>query len=96
MKNSAKNMNFRTIKTRTYIILLASLFGACKSYKQHLMFDYDEGYPFAQLQADAMAVERNYAIQPDDSIQIEAYTKSGERIIDPDLELNRSLAGDRI
>ena len=89
-------MNFRTIKTRTYIILLASLFGACKSYKQHLMFDYDEGYPFAQLQADAMAVERNYAIQPDDYIQIEVYTKSGERIIDPDLELNRSFAGDRI
>jgi len=95
LKNSVQNMNFKTIKTGIIIILLASFFGACKSYKQHLMFKYEEGYPFAQFQADAMAAERNHIIQPDDYIQIEVYTKSGERIIDPDLELNRSLTGDR-
>lgn len=88
-------MNFRNIRTGIYIILLASLFGACRSYKQHLMFKYEEGYPFALLQADALAAERNHIIQPNDYILIEVYTKSGERIIDPDLELNRSLSRDR-
>lgn len=74
-----------------YIILLIFFIGACKSYKQHIMFKYDEDFPFAQLQAEALTVERNYIMKPDDYIQIEVYTKDGERIIDPDLELNRSL-----
>jgi len=74
-----------------YIILLIFFIGACKSYKQHIMFKYDEDFPFAQLQVEALTVERNYMMKPDDYIQIEVYTKDGERIIDPDLELNRSL-----
>ena len=67
-------------------------FGAgCKSYKAHLMFKYDEDYDFASIAAAAASAERNYVIQPDDYIRIEVYTKDGERIIDPDMELNKDL-----
>ena len=65
----------------------------CKSYKQHIMFKYEEGYPFAELQQVASAVEKNYIILPNDYLRLEVYTKDGERIIDPDLELNRDLRG---
>ena len=77
-------------------ILFAAAFGlfsSCKSYKQHIMFKYDEGYPFAAISDQARLAEKNYIILPDDYLKLEVYTKDGERIIDPDLELNKELTG---
>lgn len=71
-------------------IVLLFLLAGCKSYKQHIMFKYDEDFVFnARTEADL--VERNYLIQPNDYIKVAVYTKNGERIIDPDLELNKDL-----
>jgi len=72
------------------ILFQALLMGSCKSYKQHLMFKYEEDFEFtARTQAELL--ERNYVIQPDDLLKVEVFTKGGERIIDPDLELNKDL-----
>ncbi|NNF35406.1 MAG: polysaccharide export protein EpsE [Saprospiraceae bacterium] len=57
------------------------------------MFKYEEGYPFAAISDQARLAEKNYTILPDDYLNLEVYTKDGERIIDPDLELNKELTG---
>ena len=77
-------------KSFFYIIILIFIASACKSYKQHIMFKYDEDYVFA-ARTEAERTEKNYLIQPNDLIRISVYTKNGERIIDPDLELNKEL-----
>jgi len=77
----------------SFSILVICLMSGCQSYKQHLMFKYDETYPFTQVEQLVQSTERNYVILPDDYIELEVYTKGGERIIDPDLELNRELRG---
>lgn len=77
-----------------YLLIGISLLGSCKSYKQHIMFKYDENFTFA-ARTEAERVERNYVIQPNDYIKIEVFTKSGERIIDPDLELNKELGNNQ-
>lgn len=72
------------------ILSITLLMGSCKSYKQHLMFKYDEDFEFtARTQAELL--ERNYVVQPNDLLKVEVFTKDGERIIDPDLELNKDL-----
>lgn len=52
----------------------------------------DEDYADA-LQAAMLDAERNYRIQPADYLNVEVYSNSGERIIDPDFELMRSFEG---
>ena len=88
-----------TLKKESFIpallVAVLSLVVSCKSYKQHIMFKYDEGYPFAELNAQAKTAEKNYIILPYDYLQLEVYTNKGERIIDPDLELNRELGGNQ-
>jgi polysaccharide export outer membrane protein len=59
------------------------------------MFKYDEGYLFAELDARSKATEQHYIIQPFDYLQLEVYTNNGERIIDPDLELNKEMGGNQ-
>lgn len=86
---------------RSFFTYAAVLIGAigmlsgCKSYKQHVMFKYDSDYPFAELSAQARSAEQNYIILPDDYLKLEVYTNNGERIIDPDFELNRDMTGNR-
>ena len=75
------------------IALAAALFSSCKSYKQHIMFKYEEGYPFDVISEQARLAEKNYVILPDDYLKLDVFTKDGERIIDPDLELNKELTG---
>ncbi len=88
-----------TLHNRSYYylaFLLATTIGfisSCKSYKQHIMFKYEEGYPFTIISDQARLAENNYIILPDDYLNLEVYTKDGERIIDPDLELNKELTG---
>jgi polysaccharide export outer membrane protein len=77
-------------KSFVFLGLLLLVLGGCKSYKQHIMFKYDEDFAFA-VRTEAENIQRNYIIQPNDYIRIEVYTKNGERIIDPDLELNKDL-----
>lgn len=78
----------------TLFFLVASvLLVSCKAYKQDIMLQVtDEDYADA-LQKEMLEAERNYQIQPADYLNIEVYSNSGERIIDPDFELARSLGG---
>lgn len=69
------------------IITIVSLF-SCKSYKQHIMFKIDEeGGDLSYLSTELAVAEKNYIIRPNDLLELRVYTNKGERIIDPNYEL---------
>lgn len=90
MMSSLKNMRlFITGNSwQTYSILIISIFilGACGSYKQNIMFQKDES-SFSPIDMNALARDSNYVIMPNDYLELQVFTKGGERVIDPELEL---------
>jgi polysaccharide export outer membrane protein len=54
------------------------------------MFQTEDG-SLPALSAEVNAIEKNYVIQPNDFLQVEVYTNSGERLIDPDFQLIKEL-----
>ncbi|MEO1055141.1 MAG: polysaccharide biosynthesis/export family protein [Bacteroidota bacterium] len=55
------------------------------------MLKTEEGDDIMEITALGQAVAKNYTIQKDDYLSIEVYANNGERIIDPNLELNKDL-----
>ena len=68
------------------------ILGGCKSYKQNIMFKVDKDFKFNDIRQESDELVGNYKIQLNDQLYIEVYTNKGERIIDPDLELNKITA----
>jgi len=68
------------------------MLGGCKSYKQNIMFKVDEDFNYNDIRQESDELVGNYKIQTNDQLYIEVYTNKGERIIDPDLELNKITA----
>jgi len=54
------------------------------------MFKVSDGQA---VQREVTAAEKNYVIQKNDYLQLEVYTNKGERIIDPDFQLQQQNAG---
>lgn len=55
------------------------------------MFKLDDEFNESDLSFVVDQIEKNYVLQINDRIGIAVYTNKGERIIDPNLELNASL-----
>lgn len=74
-------------------LFIASLlvFSSCASYKQGIMFKTEEGNYPKDLEYSKILAERNYKIQVNDKLDIKVYTNEGERVIDPDYELQKDL-----
>ncbi len=70
-----------------FLFAIGLLLFSCKSYKYHLMFQIDEDQDMSYLSTDILVSERNYTIQPNDLLDMRVYTNDGERIIDPNNEL---------
>ena len=70
-----------------FILTAAILLFSCKSYKQHIMFQIDEEEDLSYLSTEISVLEKNYIIQPNDLLELSVYTNKGERIIDPNYEL---------
>lgn len=51
------------------------------------MFQIDEDQDMSYLSTDILVSERNYIIQPNDLLDMRVFTNNGERIIDPNNEL---------
>lgn len=69
-------------------IVLGLLLASCASYKQNIMFKVPDDYAVKQ---QVEAAEKNYVVKKNDLLQLEVYTKNGERAIDPDLELTKGV-----
>lgn len=67
------------------IILL--ILCSCKSYKQDILFQFDDKFTEADLAAATEKAESNYILAPNDILQLDVFTNKGERLIDPNQEL---------
>ncbi len=72
----------------TLFFLIGAQLFACKVYKQHYMFKIDEEKDLEFLSKDVVLAEKNYLIQPNDILEVRIFTNKGERLIDPNRELN--------
>lgn len=70
-----------------YLILILLISG-CKAYKQDIMFQLNEDFEESDLAKTVDQAERNYKLQPDDLLQLNVFTNKGERLIDPNSELD--------
>ncbi|UXP33640.1 polysaccharide biosynthesis/export family protein [Reichenbachiella agarivorans] len=59
------------------------------------MFKLDDQFDENDLAAAVLHAERNYVIQTDDYLSINVYTNRGERIIDPNKELQQNMTTQR-
>lgn len=76
------------IPPHSFLILFLFL-SSCNIYKQDIMFRLEEGASALQNSVDM--AERNYVIQIDDLLTVDVFTNDGERIIDPDFELQQGI-----
>ena len=79
-------MKARFLYAFSIAIVSLTLF-SCRSYKQHYMFKIDKEGDLSYLSSEITVVEKNYSIQPNDWLELRVYTNNGERIIDPNYEL---------
>lgn len=61
---------------------------SCKIYKQDILFRLDDEFGQSQLSLAVDQAEKNYVIQVNDQLSMEVFTNKGERIVDPNNELN--------
>ncbi|WP_456459656.1 polysaccharide biosynthesis/export family protein [Reichenbachiella sp.] len=57
------------------------------------MFKLDEEFTEQDLSSAVNQAERNYVIQIDDMLSLEVFTNDGERIVDPNNELQQNMQG---
>ncbi|MCV9388619.1 polysaccharide biosynthesis/export family protein [Reichenbachiella ulvae] len=59
------------------------------------MFKLGKGFTETELSTAVMQAERNYVIQKNDYLTIDVFTNKGERIIDPNFELQQNMGNQR-
>lgn len=52
------------------------------------MFKVPDGFQPNEITKEALKVEKNYVIQPNDFLKLEVYSNKGEKLIDPNPELS--------
>ncbi|WP_033369490.1 polysaccharide biosynthesis/export family protein [Hymenobacter norwichensis] len=89
MRQSAFYSISRLLSLCVPILLLLSACGTTRVYNQRTMFRLSDGKGLdtMKLRGVVNRVNRNYIIQPNDLLAVRVYTNNGERIIDPNGEL---------
>jgi polysaccharide export outer membrane protein len=77
----------------SYILFFVFLSWSCSVYKQNVMFRTENDLNIEKMRASLANAEQNYIIQPNDYLDVRVYTNRGERILDPNGEIMRSLSG---
>ncbi|MEQ8473489.1 MAG: polysaccharide biosynthesis/export family protein [Marinoscillum sp.] len=77
----------RTKYALRLIILCSVCLYNCKAYKQDILFRLDENFGEEDLTEPIQRAQDNYELQVNDMLTIEVFTNNGERIIDPNREL---------
>lgn len=66
------------------------LASSCASYKQNIMFTPGENTVIKEFDA-SLKIDKNYKIEVNDYLELQVFTKNGERIVDPDLVLTGNI-----
>lgn len=72
---------------RLVLIVLIAILSSCKAYKQDIMFKLDDNFTEADLAQATEVAETNYVLKANDAFLLDVFTNSGERLIDPNLEM---------
>ncbi len=72
---------------RLVLLVLIAVLSSCKAYKQDIMFKLDDNFTEEDLAKATDAAETNYILKPNDALLLDVFTNSGERLIDPNLEM---------
>lgn len=70
---------------------LLFLLPCCSSYRKNIMFRSDN-LSLPDFRQAARRAEGNYIIKKGDVLKLNVYTNQGERVIDPDFELQKTLS----
>ncbi|WKV12998.1 polysaccharide biosynthesis/export family protein [Marivirga harenae] len=65
----------------------------CKVYRQNIILQSESDINSENFKEEVSKIEGAYKIQSGDKVNIEVYTNKGERVIDPNLELNAITGG---
>jgi polysaccharide export outer membrane protein len=76
-----------------FLLMIVSIACSCGIYRQDVMFKTDTDMNIEKMRASLAIAEKNYIIQPNDYLSVQVYTNRGERILDPNGEVMRSLSG---
>lgn len=71
-----------------YLIITCLLFSACSSYKQNIMFKKGENPNISKVEKEKQQAESNYIINTNDYLELQVFTKGGEKLIDPEFALS--------
>ncbi|RUA34274.1 MAG: polysaccharide export protein EpsE [Bacteroidetes bacterium] len=75
------------------ILALALTISSCKVYRQNIILQSESDIKSENFKEEVAKIEGAYKIQAGDKINIEVYTNKGERVIDPNMELNSMTGG---
>ncbi|MBK0401565.1 polysaccharide biosynthesis/export family protein [Adhaeribacter sp. BT258] len=90
-----RSLLFKLPRYGCFLLLFVSLW-SCSVYRQNIMFRTDGDVNIEKMRASLATAEKNYVIQPNDYLDVRVYTNRGERILDPNGEILRSLSGGMI
>jgi len=66
---------------------------SCKVYRQNIILQTESDIKSANFKEEISKIQGAYKIQAGEKLNIEVYTNDGERVIDPNLELNSVTGG---
>lgn len=70
-------------------LLLTALVSGCSSYKQNIMFKVGDQANKNTIQQAVLTAEKAYVLKANDLVKMEVFSNKGERLIDPDGELQK-------
>ena len=76
------------MRALSILLFIAVVIPGCAVYKQNIMFKAGENFISEPIQSAAVKAEHNYVIQKNDYITISVYSNNGEKLIEPNPELN--------
>lgn len=89
-------MFFKGLRANIILLIISCAFASCKAYKQDILFKLDRNFNAADLAEPIRSAESNYRLRSGDLVLVDVFTNSGERLVDPNMELsngNSSQAG---
>lgn len=76
-----------------FFALSLIVLSGCSTYKQNIMFKVGDGTKENTIQRDLLKAEKAYVLKANDLVRMDVFSNKGERIIDPDGELQKGEMG---
>lgn len=94
LQTASRRLLYLGLLCLPYVLLMSSC-ASSKAYRQNILFRTDggAGLDTTKLRSIVNRAQRNYIIQPNDYLDVRVFTNGGERILDPNGELQFGAPG---